>query len=495
VLKEFTPHIPSRKHVMKYKTPIAMLSVVFCANALADPVYLPPGQNLTYGSSSNNQFIMSSITNPAAAAAQLGKEDSQYRFGILSSIGGGYEFGNVNDLYNKIDASKATLTSPITISTLATLYQSDCGPTPPPCSPANLATFANHIASTINTSAAITTLNTVVLPALQKDGKATVFVDGHVPFMPLVVSKKSWGGSLVLDANVSAVASMSFIADPLFISSATATSIAQTFDNAASTSNTSTYALPTIANDSTLRVKAAMVREVGLGYSRPMLSSETGDLTAGIRAKYYQVKLERKAQKLITSSGAKSTFKASQTSYTSSSGLGLDVGTLWTAKRYRVGAWVNNLNKPSFKYNDLTAAELTTAGYTSGTPIYNQLASRESYEMKPQLELEGAFFSESQNWVVNAGVDANAVPDPVGRDFQWATLSAAYATNSWWIPGIRIGYRTGLAGSKLRYATAGLTIIKALSLDVAYGLDSIKDNNGKVIPRSAMINLGIQMTF
>jgi hypothetical protein len=244
-----------------------------------------------------------------------------------------------------------------------------------------------------------------------------------------------------------------------------------------------------------LLVKAAMVREVGLGYSRPMLSSETGDLTAGIRAKYYQVKLERKAQKLITSSGAKSTFKASQTSYTSSSGLGLDVGTLWTAKRYRVGAWVNNLNKPSFKYNDLTAAELTTAGYTSGTPIYNQLASRESYEMKPQLELEGAFFSESQNWVVNAGVDANAVPDPVGRDFQWATLSAAYATNSWWIPGIRVGYRTNLAGSKLRYATAGLTIIKALSLDVAYGLDSITDNNGKSYPRSAMINLGLQMTF
>ena len=115
--------------------------------------------------------------------------------------------------------------------------------------------------------------------------------------------------------------------------------------------------------------------------------------------------------------------------------------------------------------------------------------------MKPQLEIEGAFYSESQNWVLNAASDANAVSDPVGRDFQWATLSAAYATDSWWVPGIRVGYRTNLAGSKLSYATGGLTLFKALSLDVAYGLDSVKDDKGNSIPRSAMATLGLQMTF
>ena len=115
--------------------------------------------------------------------------------------------------------------------------------------------------------------------------------------------------------------------------------------------------------------------------------------------------------------------------------------------------------------------------------------------MKPQLEMEGAFYSESQNWVLNAALDGNKVQDPVGRDFQWATLSAAYATNSWWIPGVRVGYRTNLAGSKLNYVTGGLTMFKALSLDIAYGLKSITDNSGKSIPRSAMINLGLQMTF
>ena len=451
---------------MKYKVKLAALSVMLCANAIADPVYLPPGPNLTYGSSSNNQSIMSSITNPAAAAAQLGKEDSQYRFGILSSIGGGYEFGNVNDLYNKIDATKTQLKAAQAIP------------------PSVIAGGGAAVATYINTNL-IAPVNSVT-SALQQEGYASVFFDGHIPLTPLVVTKKGLGGSIVLDANVSAIANVSFIADP-FANLTTAQG------NAIITGG-GTYT--PAANESSLLAKAAVVGEVGLGYSRPVLRRETGDLTAGVRAKYYMVKLARNAQQQTSASagGAQSTLKASQT-YTSNSGVGLDVGTLWTAKRYRLGAWVNNLNKPSFKYNDLTAADLTAKGYTPGTAIYNQLAAGETYEMKPQLELEGAFFSESQNWVLNAALDGNAVPDPVGRDFQWATLSAAYATNSWWVPGIRLGYRTNLAGSKLSYATGGLTLFKALSLDVAYGLDSITDSNGKSIPRSAMINLGLQMTF
>jgi hypothetical protein len=435
---------------MKRGIKLAALSVMLCANAIADPVYLPPGPNLTYGSSSNNQSIMSSVANPAAAAAQLGKEDNQYRAGIIS-IGGGYEFGNFNNLFNTIDNTKTLLTTPITLTGNSTI---------------DLANI-NNVINSVNTTTA----------AVQKDGKASIYFDGHLPLTPLVITKKGLGGSIVLDANASAIANLSFIADQMA--------------PLATISGTGTYTLP--ANESTLLVKAAVVGELGLGYSRSVLSRETGDLTAGARIKYYQVKLARDAQMLITSTGAQSTLKASQT-YTSSSSVGLDVGTLWTSKRYRAGAWINNLNKPSFKYNTITIAELNAAGYTNSN-IMNQIIADGIYDMKPQLQLEGAVFSESQNWVVNGGLDANSVKDPVGRDFQWATLSAAYATDSWWIPGARVGYRTNLAGSKLSYVTGGLTMFKALSLDIAYGLKSITDNNGKSIPRSAMINLGIQMTF
>jgi len=66
--------------------------------AQATPLYHPPGPNLTYGAVSNGQTIMSDITNPAAGAAVLQQDGNQYRFGILSSIGGGIELGEIDDL-------------------------------------------------------------------------------------------------------------------------------------------------------------------------------------------------------------------------------------------------------------------------------------------------------------------------------------------------------------------------------------------------------------
>lgn len=473
---------------MQHKFKLATLSSLLCANAFATPVYQPPGPNLTYGSSSNNQSIMSSVANPAAGAAVLGMEDSQYRFGILH-IGGGYEIGNVNDLFNQVDKAATDIKTPINTTDIQGLYV--LGDT--------AATLAPKIANFINTSTATATLNSV-LSSVQRDGNATLFFGGHVPLTPFVISRKGWGGSFVLDANASVIANGSFLSDPLFISNATATDFANAYLASAP--------LPIPPNDSTMLVKAAAVGEIGLGYSRSILRREApepvegeptpgklsasqlkaGELTAGGRVKFYQVGLANKAVSLTSMQDGSQDTLNNDLTYTKSTGFGLDVGALWTSKHYRAGAWVNNLNSPSFKY-----PTINTTGYTN-TTIKAQLNDDETYTMKPQLQLEGAIFSESQNFVVNLGLDANAVQDPVGRDFQWMTLSGAYATSSWWIPGARIGYRTNLAGSKLSYLTAGLTMFKALSLDIAYGLDKLT-YEGNSIPRSAMINLGLQMTF
>ncbi len=463
---------------MKYKVKLAALSIMLCANAFATPVYQPPGPNLTYGSSSNNQSIMSSIANPAAAAAVLSKEDSQYRFGIFS-IGAGYEIGNLSDLFNEIDATKTKLTNAQTVTVDAMTAQ-------------QVADYVNaNIIAPVNSLTA----------TIQQDGNASVYFGGHVPFTPFVIARKGWGGSVVLDANVSAIANMSFLADPFAqLTAADGPAIIAAGEYTPA------------ANDTTLLVKAAVVSEIGLGYSRSIFSREApapaegetppgvlsaselkaGDLTAGGRLKYYQVRLANVAKKLTQAEGGSQDSLDADLTYTTSSSVGLDVGTLWTSKHYRAGAWINNLNSPNFKYNaiDTTAG----SGYNQTGTIKAQLDAGDAYKMKPQLQLEGAVYSESQNWVVNGGLDANVVQDPVGRDFQWMTLSAAYATDSWWIPGARVGYRSNLAGSKLDYVTGGLTLFKALSLDVAYGLDKLT-YEGESIPRSAMINLGLQMTF
>lgn len=462
---------------MQHKFKLAAL-LCLGTNVYAAPVYQPPGPNLTYGSSSNNQSIMSSVTNPAAAAAVLQKEGSQYRFGIIS-IGGGYEVGDINDIFNKIDSTKTSLKEAQNVP------------------PGTLTGSDQQIADYVNANI-IAPVNSVT-STLQQNGKASVFVDGYVPITPFVFSSSGLGGSVVFAANVSAIANMTFVSDP-FVDLTAA-------DGADIRANGGTYT--PAANDSALLVKAALVEEIGLGYSRSLFTRDApehiegepapdklsaselraGELTAGVRAKYYIVKLSHEAKKLTnTAKGSEDIFNDGLT-YSSSSGFGIDVGTLWTSTHYRAGAWINNINSPSFKYQALDSSAF------SNQAVVAQLNADGTYKMKPQLQLEGAIYTASQNWVVNLGLDANAVPDPVGREFQWATLSAAYATSSWWIPGARVGYRSNLAGSKLSYVTYGLTIFKALSLDVAYGQDKVTDDQGNSIPRSAMINLGLQMTF
>ena len=97
--------------------------------------------------------------------------------------------------------------------------------------------------------------------------------------------------------------------------------------------------------------------------------------------------------------------------------------------------------------------------------------------------------------VVAAGdIDANAVPDPMGDDYQWFTLSAGYATESWWLPGIRAGYRKNLAGTELGYASFGLTAFKIVNFDIASTLDTTRISGTK-LPRGLMASIGFQIAF
>lgn len=455
----------------------AALSML-CANAFATPIYHPAGPNLTYGAVSNNQSIISNVTNPAAGAAVFTKEDSQYRFGILSSIGAGYEFGQVDNLYTEIDASQTTLESAQSVNFTAVCPG-------PLTTTAQRAACADAIATTLNTTA-FAPVNSV-LNTFQSDGYVSGFVSGHIPLMPFVISHKGLGGSFVLDANFSALGNMTFISDPVALQGDDVLAAVEEYIANNNTSAPFSITLSDSSSDSTLLVKAAAIAELGLGYSRPLLRADSGELMAGFRAKYYKVGLARAAQRLLAADGAENTFDASK-DYVYSSGFGIDLGALWISNHYRVGAWIDNINKPSFKFNDVD-----TTGYTDPAVIA-KLSESATYEMDAQLHLEGALYTESQNWVINAGMDVDAIKDPVGSEYQWATLSAGYATDSWWIPGFRVGYRANMAGTELSYMTGGLTLFKSVTLDVAYGLDSV-EVEGQKGPRSAMLNLGVELSF
>lgn len=436
--------------------------------AQATPLYHPPGPNLTYGEVSNGQTIMSDISNPAAGAAVLKKGGNQYRFGIFSSVGVGMEFGQVDDLYELIDAEARSFQNLQGLTTATTI-----------------ASAVNEINSRVGS------LNSVLADVEQR-GYAKAFVSLHLPAMPLVIAHQGIGGSLVLDVNGSFAARVTALHEPVdFNATAASMGIDDPDDDLNLTLDTSrTPTGFTVDNDSTVLVKAAKVTELALGYSRPVLTSGDATLYGGLRARYYTVSTSRLGMRMSDLTDTEAFFDdARKQDFTSDTGFGLDAGALWISKHYRLGATLTNINEPDF---DIAAIDLT--GYNSGSVVYRKLAADNSYTMERQLKLEAALFTANQKWVFSGGLDANAATDAFGDEYQWATLSAAYATDIWIIPGIRAGYRTNLASTKIDYFTVGSTLFKIFNLDLAWSTDTVVINDTRV-PRGAMINFGLEVTF
>jgi len=247
----------------------------------------------------------------------------------------------------------------------------------------------------------------------------------------------------------------------------------------------------TVNNDTTLYTRAAGVGEFALGYSRQVMKRDSGGLFGGVRAKYYRAGLTRVGTRLGDLTDAKQLFQdIRDAEFHYDSNFGLDLGLLWVSERYRLGATLADLNQPGF-----TFPGLDVSGYSDPTgPIARELAQDYVYTMKRQLKLEGALFSSDRHWVLNATYDLNAIPDPFGDDYQWATLSGAWFSDSWWIPGARIGYRSNLAGEKMNYVSLGLTLFKVLNVDGAMALNDVTID-GTTVPRGAMLNLGLELPF
>ena len=114
--------------------------------------------------------------------------------------------------------------------------------------------------------------------------------------------------------------------------------------------------------------------------------------------------------------------------------------------------------------------------------------------MERQLTLESSIFSSSRRWMINLEYDAYQVPDPMGDDYQWASVSAGYATDSWWLPGIRANYRKNLTGTELAYVGIGVTVLKVVNIDIASTLDTVHID-GQDLPRGLIASIGFQSNF
>jgi len=467
----------------------AAVIAAFSSLASATPVYHPIGPNLTYGAVSNGQTLMSDIYNPAAGALAPLKEGKKVRFGILSSVGAGVEYGAIDNLFDDIDAIAADFDFANAFSSIPNI---------------NTAAALNEV------DARITDINDL-LNNIENNGYGKAFVSAEFPIMPIIIASDTLGGSLTIDFSGSGVARVGAVADTVNFNLANAQTfinnnlaspvpvtsnivdpsnnsgigdvVITTGNNAASYSRT---------NDSIVHLKSALTFEAGLGYSRNILSTESGNLLAGLRGKYYQVTLYQDVEKVEDQANTEDLFADfNWDNGVTDTNFGVDLGLLWAGSNYRIGATFNNLNEPEFEYNAIAPAKLATI---NDPRISNLLSENLIYKMESQVTIEGSLHTKNQKWVFNAAFDLNAVKGPTGDEYQWATASAAYITKGWIMPGIRLGYRANQAGSELSYLTGGITLFKYLSIDAAYGLDEVVVD-GSTLPRSAMINIGLEASF
>ncbi len=484
----------------------SLLLLTFSSQVLALPIHHPAGANLTYGDVSINQNIMSSMANPSSTAMSLEEDENQYRWGLFT-LGLGFEFGQVDNLVDEFKqastamqtvmddpASLITSTDGVTIEDL---LLKDSNGLPILTKDGNLQLDKDKVAELEETlsaplKAALDPVNKI-LNSLTNEGYASLFFGGHVAG-PLVITHKFLRGSLTLDPFATSVkGKLSTIGAPIKAS----VLLPRELDP-----GTSTNVEPSIAvqSDAAMMVKVGGVVSQSVGYSMPVFKHDLGSVYAGARLNVYQAALKRVLMPILADQDAMQLLQDEVSALPErQTAVGIDLGALWLAKNYHGGVTLANINRPSFSYNrfskqyinDLYNTNLN-AGYTP-TEIYKYVETDEKYQMDMQIRLEGAVHTDNKRWIAAAGLDLTKAEDIVGDNYQWLTLSAAYASQRAWLPGVRLGYRQNMTGTGMNYIGLGLSWF-GIRLDAAMALNSVEFEGNK-IPRSGMINLGWSMTF
>ena len=441
-----------RNKVMK-KLLILSTSLISTAVMAAAPVNQPIGSSFTLGSSLNQRALTTASANPAAPFLMVNdQEGDSFRFGIIGPIGVGVEFGDISDLSDQIDRAEAKLDA---------TYSS--------------VTEANDAISEVNGI-----LNDIADTAYVKVSAST-----QVPLMPIIYKTEN-SGAFMLDASVSVVGRGSLLA-----SNITSNVSGSSYEL---TSNTSMYA------------KVATDLNIGLGYSQKIWQpeSESGVLVGGIKANFHQLSLGQALSVLSDDSeDASDVFSDTITDDAeSATGVGLDLGLIWYSDIYHAGITIANINEPEFDYNAVgtncsskTGSALTSCNAAADFISAGKLSATSTYTMETQTTLDFSVSTPAKQVSLGLSYDVNPVEDAVGDEYQWAVASVSYYGDSHFLPGLRAGFRQNMAGTELSYATAGLTLLKRLNLDVAIALDTVTDEDGDEIPRSGYISLGYDTAF
>mgnify|MGYP000450368256 CR=1 FL=1 len=448
-----------------------------------------------------SQKSLSNAGNPAAAALIVERKDPHVMTGGLIEFGVGLEYGDLDDLFEKINEfakehrppddgddgtdRPPTPENPIRDYTWEDLFQEY----------PELEDRLDIIKDKVTDAAAI-----AALIAAEGYGKAELTSEAS-----FVLNEDLYGGTLLMGMAYKGNAKTVGIFQDIDFDSEQAKDALSTIPDFSPddplqeldlSGGITLYYNPanhkikfTIDNDSFLLVKATRIAQFSLSYSKKALEHEQGSLYWGVKPSFYQVGLTNVSTRLGDITDAEALLQdIKDAEYIYKTGFDFDLGLVWAAPQYQLGVSLINAIESTYKYPEIDRADFRALD------VLKQLDYHEEFTMQRQVRLEAGIFTEDRHWSLHAELDANPVEDPMRDRYQWFTLTAGYAADSWWLPSARFGMSRNLAGTKLGYLNAGITFMKFINLDVATTLDQVH-LDGNNIMRGANIRLGVQFDY
>lgn len=471
-----------------------LISLVTSTSLWAD--IQPRNASLNY-----SQKSLSNAGNPAAAALIVERKDPHVMTGGAIELGGGIEYGNFDELFAKIDELSLLFSPP-------SEDDSDTEQPPSPTNPVrdyiweDLFYAYPELEDRLEAVKLKVATTAGLLAVIAAEGYGKAEASSEASF---VLSEDLYEGTLLFGMSYKGNSKAVGIFEEINFNAEYAKEQLKTipsFDE-----NDPVQALPlsdgitlhynpanhkmrlSFENDSLLLVKATKIAQLSFSYSRLALDSDAGNLYWGVKPTFYNVGLTNVGTRIGDISDTEALFDDIENSeFIKENGFDIDLGLVWAAEHYQLGASLANVIEQDYEF-----PELEETGFSS-TGVLNRLAKESVYTMERQLKLEAGIFTNLRHWSLNVELDANAVEDPMRDEYQWLTLTGGYASDSWWLPSARVGFSRNLAGSKLTYLNAGVTVMKFINIDVATTLDTVTlDNND--LRRGANIRLGVQFDY
>lgn len=451
-----------------------------------------------------SQKALSNAGNPASAALIVARKDPHVMTGGSIEIGGGIEYGNLDELFAKIDELTLLFNPPpeLILDPEFEVPPLDFDDTSRDYQWVDLFQKYPDLEDRLDIikTKVATTAGILALIASEGYGKAEITSDAS-----FVLNEDLFGGTLLFGVSARANSKALGLFDHIPIDLEQAKTELQKIPDFNEDDpiqeldlsggvtlyyDPSTQAVKmSLDNDSLLLVKATKIVQFSFSYSNQAFHSDKGDLYWGVKPTYYRVGLTHASTRIGEITDTEALFNdINDAKFIYENGFDADFGLVWSADHYQLGASITSIFEHTYDFPEFERDNFRSEN------ILNQLSQQESFTMERQLKLEAGIFTDQRHWSLHAELDANAVSDPMHDDYQWLTITGGYAADSWWLPSARIGFSRNLAGTKLAYINAGVTMMKFINLDVATTIDTVS-LDGKEMRRGANIRLGVQFDY